>query len=245
MTFMAHRIANSPGIANAIVLLLMPLCAHAQLDVTIYSGVSDSRNSDVQLTQPVNTSLTFHNVSWDDQSLDNPVYWGARLTYWFPHARRWGMAVDFTHAKIHADLRATVNVTGTRAGSTVNDQEVLGNTFSVLAMSHGFNLLTINAMYRWMSQPRLQPFIGFGAGLAYPHVEVKINSSHTDEYQLAGWAINGMTGLNYDLGKGFALFAEYKISYADMKADLNGGGTLKTKVWTNHLNLGVTYHFGQ
>ena len=245
MTFMTQRRAYPPGIATAAVLLYLPVSAHAQFDATIYSGMSSSQNSDIQLVQPANTDLTFHNVSWDDKSLENPVYWGVRLTYWFPQAERWGMAVDLTHAKIHADLGASVNVTGTRAGSTVNDQEVLGNSFSDLAMSHGFNLLTINALYRWQPQPRLQPFAGFGAGLAYPHVEVNTSSSYTDEFQLAGWVLNGMTGLNYDLGKSFALFAEYRLSYADMKADLSGGGTLKTQVWTNHFNLGVTCHFGQ
>ena len=245
MTFMAHRREMALGMLTALILSLMPIEAYAEFEATFYSGMSSSRASDVTLSLPNDTHLTFQDVAWDDKSLENPIYWGLRLTYWLPRANNWGVALDFTHAKIHADLGATVSVTGTRAGSAVAALEPLRNTFDELAMSHGYNLLTLNALYRWQVKPRLQPFVGVGGGIAYPHVEVQTGGSYTDEYQMAGWVVNGMAGLNYGLGKDVAIFAEYKLSYADMQADLNGGGSLATTVWTNHFNLGVTYRFAQ
>lgn len=232
-------------VITGLVLLCLPGVVCAQFDATIYSGISSSRTSDVHLTLPNNTNLNFANVKWDDRSLENPIYWGLRLTYWLPQADRWGIALDFTHAKIHADLNATVAVSGTRLGSAVNTQETLRNTFNELAMSHGYNLLTINLLHRWMPQPNLRPFAGFGGGIAYPHVEVQTGSTSIDEYQVAGWVANAMTGLYYDLDQHFSIFAEYKLSYADMRVDLTGGGSLQTSVWTNHFNIGVSYRFAR
>ena len=245
MTFMTHRREMALGMVTALILSLMPIEAYAEFDATFYSGMSSSRASEVTLSLPTDTHLTFQDVAWDDKSFENPIYWGVRLTYWLPRAERWGVALDFIHAKLHADLGATVNVTGTRAGSAIAAQEPLRNTFDELAMSHGYNLLTLNALYRWQVKTRLQSFVGVGGGIAYPHIEVQTGSSSTDEYQMAGLVVNGMAGLNYALGKDVAIFAEYKLSYADMRADLNGGGSLETAVWTHHVNVGVTYHFTQ
>lgn len=241
------------GLLCSLLLICLPTMAQAGFDAGFYIGKSSSRAGDVHLNLPNNTNLTFADVGWDDRSFENPQYWGLRLTYWLPQAENWGIALDFTHAKIHADLNAIVHVSGTRAGSAVNAQEPLRNTFDVLAMSHGFNLLTLNAIHRWPGRLRkdggwlagLTPYIGGGVGIAYPHVEVTTGSSTTDEYQLAGWVANVLGGINYELGNGFAVFGEFKLSFADMHADLGGGGGLDTKVRTSHLDVGVTYHFGQ
>jgi len=201
----------------------------------------------VSLNLPDNTRLTFHDVTWDDRSFENPLYWGVRLTYWLPRASNWGVGLDFTHAKIHADLNASVRVSGVRAGTAVDAREPLGNSFSVLAMSHGFNQLTLNGLYRWRGLgghwSRLTPYVGIGAGLAYPHVEVTTGGSVTDEYQLAGWVASSMAGLKYQLGRNLAVFGEFKVSYTDVHADLAGGGGLETAVWTRHLNIGISYDF--
>jgi len=226
-------------------MLWLSAIVHAEIDVSLYSGLSHTQASDVSLSQPDNTQLTFHAVNWDDKSLENPVYWGLRVVYWLPHEPAWGLALDFTHAKIHADLGQYVTVTGTRQASPVNAQEPLASNFDDLAMSHGLNFLTFNGMYRWQDWKRLRPLVGFGGGIVYPHVEVKIGNSHTDEYQVAGWTVNGMVGLNYALTQSVAIFAGYKLSYADVRAELSGGGQLQTAIWTHHLNLGMTYTFGR
>lgn len=246
MTFRVPGWFQCLGVMTGMVMACQPAVALAELDASVYSGFSRSQASDVTLSQPAdNTQLVFHEINWNDKSQEQPLYWGLRLTYWFPSSAHWGLALDFTHAKIHADLGQGVRVTGTRQGSAVNATESLATSFNELAMSHGFNYLTVNAVYRWQARPRLKPFVGFGGGLMYPHVEVETGSSYTDEYQLAGWTLAGMLGFNYDLNRAFALFAEYRLSYADIQADLSGGGELRTAVWTQHLNLGVTYHFDQ
>lgn len=244
------RLFNS----GACLLLLMGLYSPtvtAEYAVSLYGGLSNSFDSEVRLQQPEGTNLSFQDVSWDGRSFENPVYWGLRFNYWPKTTSHWGLALDFTHAKIHAELDKMVSVSGSRNGNPVNATEPLGDSFDELAFSHGHNLLTVNGIYRWFladANPdswltRLRPYAGLGAGVAIPHVEVHAGGSVTDEYQIAGPVINGMAGLDYRLGKGFSIFGEYNLSYADINADLAGGGSLKTQVLTNHFNLGFAYSF--
>jgi len=232
-----------------VLLAVLPAAAEAQFAFGAYFGKSSTLDSDVRLRQPDGTGLTFHDVGWDDESWVNPKYYGFRLTYWKRNTRRWGFVLDFTHAKIHAELDATVRITGTRGGETIDAREPLGDTFSELAMSHGHNTLTINGFHRWISQNqsggarRLTPYVGFGAGIAVPHVEVQTADSVTQEYQLAGPTLQGLAGLDFRLGWGFSIFGEYRLNYARLSADLEGGGSLKLAPWTNHLSAGLTFTF--
>jgi hypothetical protein len=38
-------------------------------------------------------------------------------------------------------------------------------------------------------------------------------------------------------------FVEAKMSYTHINADLDGGGYLKTDIWSPHVALGLAYHF--
>ncbi|MBD3856626.1 MAG: hypothetical protein IFK92_08910, partial [Acidobacteria bacterium] len=135
----------------AVVLLsMMPSEAAAQFAFGGYLGKSSTLDANLELSQPGDTDLTFHDVGWYDESWVNPKYYGFRLTYWKKSDRRWGYVLDFTHAKMYGELDSTVHVTGTRAGEPVDGDEILGDTFEVLAFSHGHNTLTFNGFFRWL-----------------------------------------------------------------------------------------------
>lgn len=204
-------------------------------------------DSDVKFKEPGETSLTFHGVDWDSDAFEEPQYFGLRLTYWLSRQSPWGFAIDLVHDKMIAELDQEVLVTGRRRGERVDADEVLGDTFSKLEFSHGHNLLTANVFYRWLprgrSRPswlgRLQPYIGLGAGVAVPHVEVIIDLVSTGEYQFAGPAVQGLGGVDIDLMKHLSLFVELRLSYAHIDADLNGGGSVETDALTYHLSIGL------
>ena len=83
------------------------------------------------------------------------------------------------------------------------------------------------------------------AGVAYPHVEVQTTatSARTFEYQMTGPNVAWMAGVSYGLTENWRLFGEYKGTYSWLDASLAGGGSLKTQIWTNALNFGVSYAF--
>ena len=239
------------SIVGALLVMGSMGAARAELFISGYLGKASTLDSDVELTRPGDTNLTFSDVSWEDDSFYNPLYYGYRLGYWFKNQPRWGVAIDFTHAKMYGELEKTVDVSGVRNGTPVSGQERLDDTFESLSFSHGHNLLTLNGMYRWMdlgTSPeeflnRLQPYILAGLGLAIPHVEVTLDGDQTEAYQTAGWAAQAGGGLDVDITRWFSLFAEYRLSYADIEADLQGGGTLKTEPWTHHFTAGITFSF--
>jgi lipid A oxidase len=88
--------------------------------------------------------------------------------------------------------------------------------------------------------------VGFGVGASVPHVEVRRAGSaiRTLDYQLTGVAVEGLVGLEYRLGPRLSAFGDYKLSYSSNDADLKGGGTLETDIWTNHFVVGLSYTFG-
>lgn len=238
-------------VAWVIFALLVPLEANAEWVISGYFGKADTPTTDVKFAEPGGTDLTFHDVSWDDDSFGKAAYFGIRGTRWFERHPHWGLAVDFTHAKMLAHLDDTVSVTGTRAGTPVAGPERLGDTFDVLEFSDGHNLLTVNGLRRWFFEDapdrtflsRLQPYVGIGAGLAIPHVEVTTANGRTFEYQVVGFAAQGLAGLAYGVFENVSIFTEYKLSWADMDCDLGPGATLKVRPWTHHLVFGASYSF--
>jgi lipid A oxidase len=114
-----------------------------------------------------------------------------------------------------------------------------------MEFTDGLNQIFAGVMYRWEHE-RWTPHVGFGVGGAFPHVEVRRTGSavRTFHYQLTGVAVEGLVGLEYRLTPRLAAFGDYKLSFSSNDADLKGGGTLETDIWTNHFVLGLSYSFG-
>ena len=236
--------------ATTVALVLSAAPAQAEFVISIYGGDVFTHDTDVDLTEP-GTSLTFENVPFDGESFEKPPYYGYRVSYWLKSRPNLGGALDFTHAKTIADRAKPVTVTGTRGGAPVSTVEPAGNTFEELEFSHGHNLLTANGLYRWFPTGqrddsllgRLQPYAGAGAGVAIPHVEIITPTSRTKEYQIAGPAVQGLLGVNVDLHRYISTFTEYKLTYANINADLSGGGEVEVNPLTHHFIVGLSVRF--
>ncbi len=247
-TRLANRVVCTAGV---LLLGLSAGTAQAEFVVSVYLGDAITGDTDVDLLEPGVTNLTFENVPFNAESFESPIYYGYRMAYWPDSLPRFGVAIDFTHAKAIADRSAVVTVTGTRAGVPVSGTEPVSGTFSDLEFSHGHNILTANALYRWFPAGqrdktllgRIQPYIGAGAGVAIPHVEVTTATSTVDEYQLGGPAVQALGGVNFDLFRYLSTFAEYKFSFAAIEADLGAGAELETNLFTHHFVIGLSARF--
>ena len=219
--------------------------ARAEFQIGLYGGWNDSFASDITLVQPNGTNMRLKDVPWDGASFDDPPYWGLRGIYWLNSRPNWGLMVDYNHAKVIADQSAIVNISGTRDGIPVGPKDRVGNTFSVMEFTDGLNEIYGGAMYRWPFE-RWTPYVGFGVGASFPHVEIKRTGGtiETFEYQVTGVAVEGLVGLEYHITPRLSAFGDYKLSFSSNDADVNGGGTLETDIWTNHFILGLSYRFG-
>jgi len=243
----AHRFASlGLAVAIALGLALAVSPALAEFQVGGYGGWSGSVDSDIHLSQPGGTNLTLNDVPWESEPFGTPPYWGARGTYWFNSAPNWGLMVDYNHAKVIADQGAVVGVSGTRDGIKLGPKDRVGNTFQVMEFTNGINEIFFGGQYRWMHE-RWTPYVGFGVGFAFPHVEVRrdgSNQPYTYDYQVTGVAVEGLVGLEYHLTQHFSLFGDYKLSYSDNDASLKDGASLQTDILTNHVTFGLSYRFG-
>ncbi len=220
---------SSAFIAGCLV-LLAPATAKAEFQLSVYGGANTANDSDVTLD--LGTLSGDFDVDWFGDSFHRPPYYGARGTWWLSGFNRpnWGVAIDFTHAKVKADL----------------DNPAVGGRFDRLEFTNGLNSVTLNGLYRMPLGNRFSLYAGVGAGASIPHVEVETipATARTFELQVTGPVVQGLVGTRVDLAYGFSLFSEYKASYSWNEADLNGGGSLETDILVHHFAVGVSFAFG-
>jgi lipid A oxidase len=199
--------------------------AKAEQEISLYSGVQNAPDSTVKGREPNGTSFRF-DAGWEGKSLSMPLYYGIRCTNWYDDNNAW--SINFTHSK------------------TYSDGKTLGRSgFSALQFTHGLNPLTVNWMHRFGSGSGFRPYVGLGAGVAIPHVEIQSPSmvKKTSEYQYGGPVIDFLGGMRYSLSSQWSLFAEYSFHYVKLDVDIDGGGNLRTNIKTNALNAGLNYAF--
>ena len=204
--------------------------ATAEMQIGVYGGANTNFSSPVTLHKDALSDA--RNVDWEGRSLQMPPYWGAHATYWLNATASWGVGVDYTHSKAYAALNFASDP-----------------VYRHLEFTDGNNLLMLNVLYRFgpLADGHLVPYLGGGGGVAIPHVEVKLKAfpgQETWQYQFAGGAAQVLGGLEYRLNEDWSLFAEGKVSYSHLATELEGGGTLKTYLWSPQILLGLSYRFG-
>lgn len=202
--------------------------AFSEATISVYGGANFSPHSRVKTTDENGDQTSSNSVGWDGASFSMPPYYGVRATWWLEQMPEFGLAVDFTHAKVKADP--------------------LPGGFSTLEFTDGINFLTANALYRHDMGNRFTPYAGIGIGAAIPHVEVAgaggvVGPKETMEYQITGIAGQIFVGVDYQVDDHWSVFGELKSNYGVVDADLSGGHNLETNIISNQVILGVTFKF--
>lgn len=198
--------------------------ASAEMAISAYGGFQTAPHSDIEVSDDAD-----FRAGWDGKSFEMPPYYGVRGTWWMEGMGRpnLGLSVDFTHAKVYADSE-----TLDRSG------------WSHFEFSDGINLLTLNALYRMpIEGTKFVPYVGAGAGINVPHVEVTRASGRTFNYQLGGATVQAQAGVAYAFTDNWSAFLEYKGNYSWVDVDIDSGASLKTNILTNAVNMGVSYKF--
>jgi lipid A oxidase len=203
----------------------MALPAQAEVEIGIYGGAQSAPHSRVKGSDPGGVGDFNFLAGWEGNSFAMPPYYGVRATWW--RSARLGFGIEFNHAKVYAD-----------------DETRADSGFSVLEMTDGLNILTANVMYRWPEPGRAwTPYVGAGVGLSIPHVEATSSGGSVFEYQVTGPAAALIAGVSYSLNDRWSVFTEYKGTYSVNEMELGSGGTMKTNIVTNALNVGVALRF--
>ena len=210
----------------------------------IYGGFSNAYDSELHLRQPGGTDMKIKNVSWSSAPFKTPPYHGFRGTWWLPLGGTVGAMADLVYIKVIAKRDRIVEQSGTRDGKPVPEREKLSATFQRLEFTDGLNLLTANLVYRLPIPFRVRPYIAIGVGASLPHAEVRRAGAteRTFEYQLTGYAVQIIGGLEFRLANRGSAFVETRSSYATNTVSLIDGGTLKMDLLVNHASAGLSGH---
>ncbi len=201
--------------------------AAAEWQLSLYTGYQTAPHSTVDGNDPGGVGAFDFTAGWDGRSFSAPPFYGIRATHWLNE--RWGYSIDFNHNKVYA-----------------NNETLAASGFETLEFTDGINTLTVSAMRRWQRDgSRWTPYVGAGLGVSLPHVEVQSSAAatRTFEYQMGGVVANLQLGIEYAVNEKWSVFGEYKGNYIPLDVDLVGGGSLKTDLITNALNMGVSYRF--
>ncbi len=232
---------------------LFAVMARAEMSISAYTGTSDTAKSDLRIRQPSsNSDATFHGVSWEARSFEDSPYYGIRLTWFQTDSSRIGASLDFTHYKIYAETGRTLAVDGSWDGAAVKGVAPMSLRVQHFEVSHGLNLLALNAMYRWplsgtaLSEAVWRPYVGAGLVAYVPHAEAVIDGNSTSaDYQLGGFGYQILAGLEYRPWRHVSLFGELKQDGGELDLSFEGATRAKTRVRTFHALAGITYSLGR
>ncbi len=222
---MKKRTASLSCSAAAIAAVLLGAsAARAEMAISVYGGVQSAPDSDVIVSDQADFS-----AGWEGNSFAMPPYYGIRGTWWMEELGQpnLGVSLDYTHAKVYAD-----------------DATLAASGWSHFEYTDGLNLLTLNALYRMpIEGTKFTPYIGAGAGINVPHVEVTRASGTTFNYQFGGATIQAQAGIAYDITDNWSTFVEYKGNYSWVDVDIDSGASLRSNVMTNAINAGLTFRW--
>ena len=200
--------------------------AAAEIEINLYMGTEAPDSSRISGTD-VTAGAFDTTIDWEGKSDAMPPYYGARATWWTNSNIGW--AFEFSHNKAYAPAAQMAAV-----------------GFDRMEFTDGHNILTLNVMKRWPGAwgNKVTPYIGAGYGAAIPHVDIRpVGGTHTFGYQVTGPAYRLLAGASYKINDRWSIYGEYQFTHSDNKVDLEGGGTLETKITSNAFNFGVGIHF--
>ncbi|CUH78628.1 outer membrane protein [Tropicibacter naphthalenivorans] len=200
--------------------------AAAEVELSFYTGWQTLPHSRISGDLPNGGGSYDELVGWTGKSFSPPPYYGARATWW--RTEDLGFALEYTHTKAYMP-------SATRAK--------LG--FSRMEFSDGHNVATVNVMKRWSNKwGNVTPYVGGGIGFAFPHVDAThASGSRTYGFQLTGPAVRAIAGASYQINDRYSLFGEYQFTFSHNNGTFDQGGTFKTNIKTNALNVGFSVNF--
>jgi opacity protein-like surface antigen len=223
------------------------------LKVATGLGLTEDSDLDIRQSDPAGDSnLTFHDVSWEDNSLSGPSarYTTVRFGY-FTARKPWlGVAVEFMHFKVFAEVERSLRVTGTDQGVPIDAVQPMNAIVERYIVGNGVNFLTASflarkRLHRSERYPngRLQPYVGVGAGPTFLYTSSTVHGKKRGgPYELGGIGLAALGGVQLHVGRHWDLFAEYKRSYTQANGSIDDGSS-RTDLHTNHYTVGAGIHF--
>ena len=224
--------------------------------VRLFSGVGITQNSDLQIRQPaLGTNLIFERVSWEHKSLstrwtrDSIPYMGVRAGLFVREPRWVGVSLEVLHFKILAEEAKHVRIRGVDEGTPVDTVAPMARFVQIYRVSNGVNMIlgNVEAHRRFARNTRFPGgradlYGGLGAGVTVPYTSSLIDGQRRARYDWGRLATQVLGGLSWHISRHWDISLEYKFT----RTTVDGGvaqGDSRSRLRTNHLAVGLGYHF--
>jgi hypothetical protein len=222
----------------------------------VSTGVGLSEDSDLDIRQsdvsPGDTSLTFSGVEWEDHSLEGPSarYTDVRLGYFLASKPWLGVAADFLHFKIFAEVDQPLRVTGRTASGPIDTVQPMSDIVERYIVGNGVNFIPISFIARARNKRserfphgRVQPYTGFGLGPTLLYTQSTVNGrSRSGPYEFGSVGVQAIGGIHFQVSRRWDVFAEYKYTYTQVNGSIKNGSS-RSDLHSNHFTVGGGIHF--
>ena len=225
------------------------------LFLKVATGLGLTGDSDLEIRQSDpggNTNLTFFDVEWEDNSLSGPSarYTTVRVGYFLAGKPWMGVAVEFMHFKVFAEVQRSVRVTGTNEGVPIDAVQPMDAIVDRYIVGNGVNFITASFLARKRLKRseeypdgRLQPYVGVGAGPTLLYTQSTVNDKkRSGPYEFGSIGLAALGGVQVQLSRRWDLFAEHKRTYTQANGSIDDGSS-RTDLHTNHYTAGAGLHF--
>jgi opacity protein-like surface antigen len=223
-----------------VVFCAQPSLLHADWLVTFYMGDSRTASNTIVVEPADGGRFEVGPIRYETQAYQSPIYYGYRVTRFFPKRPSLGIGIEFTHDKAIADVEQLVTVNG-------SPPVPLNGMFQRLELSNGLNFGFVNVVGRRtvresQGMDRLSLMAYGGVGFAIPHVETTFAGRETFEYQITGvgWQAGG--GAEWHIVSGLAAVADVRVTTGRQRLDM-GTGTLTGTFTSTQVDFGIGWHF--
>jgi hypothetical protein len=224
--------------------------AAADWTLAAFVGGARTQDSTIRLNQPsASTDVTLSPVRYRTESLQAPIYYAYRIGV-FPDAGWVGIEGEFIHLKVIADTTRPVTTQGVIRDVPVSDVRPLATVMDRFSISHGVNLLLVNAVARRALRrhddglPRWFLTGRAGAGASVPHPESTIAGVSLERYQWGSFSLQAAAGLELRLARRLYLAGEYKLTRTVQHVSV-AGGSVRSPLTSHHFVAGVAAHLGR
>lgn len=229
-------------LAAALVLFAGSTPARGDWLFSAYMGASTTASNTVTIEPNTGGMFRVGSIEYETQAFRSPIYYGGRLTFFFPDLPQLGIGVEFTHNKAVADVTQLVSIDDAAAVP-------LSDVMTRLELTNGLNFGLVNVVVRrpvaiGSTPDRVAVMAYGGLGFAMPHVETEFAGATKYEYQLTGlgWQVGG--GAEWRMVKGLSAIVDLRLTSGRQRLDM-GTGTLTGTFASTQVDFGIGWHFGR
>jgi opacity protein-like surface antigen len=250
-----NKPARASAAAGAVACLLLTLASPARADagwvIAGYLGAAMTARTYLSVTQAATgTHVRFDAVDLEGRSFSLPIYYGYRAAYFLGSGGWLGVEGEVIHMKVYAQVHAAVPSSGVLRGSPSAATTSVDDLVQRFSLSHGQNLLLVNAVLRHVfgecgdpRTSRLAAIARVGVGPTLPHVESTIGGVGDERYERGAVALQLAAGIDLRLWSRLHALAEYKFTRCRQSVSTAGASRVQTLLRTHHVVFGAAWYF--